>query len=224
MKKVLKKTAILALALGGASLAQAQNIYLGVGLPNVYTVGYAHSMGSSWGLRGEYAGGTSLSTSGTSEGIEYDAKFKSSRAGVFADWFPFGGGFRLVGGLTSNDTRLDVSARGTTATIDGNTVSLAGKYFNVAMKYPSATPYLGIGYGHQQSDKGLGFYFDLGVSFGSFSADVDTNLVGTPAVDGNGNPTTISQQDVDAEKKKLNDSLAGVSVLPSLSLGLVYRF
>lgn len=224
MKKHLVRLAALAVLGSTATLAQAQNVYLGVGLPNVYAIGYAHPMGDSWGLRGEYAGGTSLSSSGTSEGIQYDAKFKSSRAGVFADWFPFGGGFRVVGGVTSNDTKLDVNARGTTATIDGNTVNLSGKYFNVAMKYPTATPYLGIGYGHQKAEKGLGFYFDLGVSFGSFTADVDTNLVGTAAVDANGNATTITQQDVDAEKKKLNDSLAGLSVLPSVSLGLVYRF
>jgi hypothetical protein len=223
MKKQLVRLAVLA-ALGSAlSQAQAQNIYGGVGLPGIYTIGYAHPMSSWWGLRGEYSGGTSLNSSGASEGIDYEANFKSSRAGVFADWFPFQGGFRVVGGLTSNDTKLAVNATGTTATIDGNEVSLAGSYFNVAMKYPTATPYLGIGYGHQLAEKGLGFYFDLGVSFGSFSAEVDTNLVGAPVIGGTPGQT-ITQQDVDAEKEKLNKALAGLNFLPSVSLGLVYRF
>ncbi len=223
MNKHLIRVAMLAALGSTASLAQAQDIYAGVGLPGLYTIGYAHPMGSSWGLRGEYAGGLSRNMTGSSEGIDYEATFKSSRAGVFADWFPFGGGFRLVGGLTSNDTKLAVNATGTTATIDGNTVSLAGRYFNVTMKYPTATPYLGIGYGHQQAEKGLGFYFDLGVSFGSFTADVDTNLLGAPVLGGTPGQT-ITQQDIDAEKQKLNDSLAGLSVLPSVSAGMVYRF
>lgn len=227
MKRQLVAAAALAASGFTALPACAQDVYLGLGLLNVYTVGYAHSMGKNWGLRGELAGGTSLKTDGTSEGVRYDATFTSGRLGVFADWFPFGGGFRLVGGLASNDTKLDVNARSSgTATINGKTVDMATACaggpctLNVNIKYPSVTPYLGIGYGHHSSTKGLGFYFDLGVSLGSFTADVRTNLVGA-TVSGGG---TISQSDVDEQKKKMNDSLAGVSVLPSLSLGLVYRY
>lgn len=216
MKKHLVRLAALAVLGSTATLAQAQNVYLGVGLPNVYAVGYAHPMGDSWGLRGEYAGGTSKSTNGTSEGVNYEATFKSSRAGVFADWFAFGGGFRFVGGVTSNDTKLDVRGiGGPNTTIGSVTTDTTGKTFNVFIKYPTVTPYLGIGYGHQKADKGLGFYFDLGVSFGSFTADVQTDLVGY-----NG----ITQADIDEQKRKMNDALAKLSVLPSFSTGLVYRF
>ena len=51
--------------------------------------------------------------------------------------------------------------------------------------------------------------------FGSFTADVSTNLVGQ-----NG----ITQADVDAQKQSMNDSLGGLKVLPSVSLGMVYRY
>ncbi len=216
MKQRILKTAALA-ALGcSAAAVQAQDLYAGLGLPNVYTLGYAHPVSPSWGLRGEYAGGTSASTNGTDSGVSYEATFKSSRAGVFADWFAFGGGFRFVGGITANDTKLDLNAAGSgTATINGKTVNMAGNYFNVRMKYPTATPYLGVGYGHHKADKGLGFYFDAGVTFGSFTAEVQTNLVGQSG---------ITQADVDAQKQKMNDSLAGYKVLPSVSVGMVYRF
>jgi hypothetical protein len=206
-------------ALGSA--AQAQDIYLGLGLPGLYTLGYAHPVGSSWGLRGEYASGLSKDVTGTDNGVSYTGSIKASRTAVFADWFPFNGGFRLVGGLTANDMQFNVNALGTgNATINGNTVSMVGNYFNVNLKYPTATPYFGVGYGHQSlNTKGLGFYADVGVMFGSFTADVTTNLVGKTGTGG-----TITQADVDAQKQTMNDSLGGLKILPSASVGLVYRY
>ena len=213
----MKKHLICLAALAALSTGvQAQDIYGGLGLPGLYTLGYAHPMSSGWGLRGEYATGLSKEYTSTDNGVSYAASFKSSRGGLFADWFPFSGGFRFVGGLTANDMKFDVSALGTgTATINGIPVNMAGHYFNMKLKYPTATPYLGLGYGHQMSTKGLGFYFDVGVSYGSFTADVTTDLVGVAG---------ITQADVDAQKQQMNDSLGGYKYLPSFSLGLVYRY
>lgn len=200
--------------------ARAQDVYGGLGLPGLYTLGYAQPVAGSWGLRGEYATGLNVSGSGGDSGVNYDASLKSSRAGVFADWFPFGGGFRLVGGVTANDMRFNINSQGTgTASINGNSVSMAGHYFNMSLKYPTASTYLGVGYGHHASAKGLGFYADFGVTLGSFSADVNTDLVG---VSGSGG--AITQADIDAQRQKMNDSIAGLRYLPSVSLGLVYRY
>jgi hypothetical protein len=213
MKKRIIGLAVLA-TMGGVT--QAQDVYGGLGLPGLYTLGYAHPMGSGWGLHGEYAGGLSTNSTGTDSGVSYNGYFKYSRAGLFADWFPFSGGFRFVGGITANDLKLDVNALSTgTATINSKTVNMAGHYFNMNLKYPTATPYLGIGYGHQAANKGLGFYFDAGVTFGTFSADVSTDLVGQSG---------ITQADVDAQKQQMNDSLAGFKYLPSFSAGMVYRY
>lgn len=213
MKKHLVGLLLLA---GLASQPQAQDIYGGLGLPGLYTLGYAHPLGKSWGLRGEYAGGLSANVSGRDNGVRYDANFKSNRAGLFADWFPFNGGFRLVGGLTANDTKFSVNGvGGPNTTIGSVTTDTTGKKFNVNLKYPNTTAYLGLGYGHHVTTRGLGFYADVGVTIGSFTADIDTDLVGY-----NG----ITQADVDAQKKKMNDSLGGVGYLPSFSVGMVYRF
>lgn len=207
------------LSLPGTSFAQG--LYAGLGAPGLYTLGYAHSQGAHWGLRGEYATGLSWRSSGSDSGVNYDAVLRASRTAVYADWFPFAGGFRLVGGITANDVTLDLNALGTgTATINGNTVNMAGRYFNLNIKYPTTTPYLGVGYGHHfTASKGLGFYADVGVSFGTFTADVNTNLVGATGSSG-----TITQADIDAQKQQMNDSLAGLKYLPSVSLGLVYRY
>jgi hypothetical protein len=217
MKKQLLVLSVLA-ALG--TQTQAQDIYGGLGLPGLYTLGFAQPVASSWGLRGEYATGLNVSGSGSDSGVNYDANLKSSRAGLFADWFPFGGGFRFVGGVTANDMRFNINSQGTgTASINGNSVNMAGHYFNMSLKYPTASTYLGVGYGHHASSKGLGFYADVGVTFGSFTADVNTDLVGT-----SGSGGAITQADIDAQKQKMNDSLAGLRYLPSVSLGLVYRY
>ena len=193
------------------------NSYVGVGLPGLLTLGYAYPVSSSIGLRGEYAGGLSVNRDGNQDGVNFTGSFKASRLGAFADWFPMGGAFRLVGGLTVNDITADFNALGTgNSTINGNTVNMTGETYNVKVKFPNTTPYLGIGFGHQKSDaKGLGFYADLGVMIGTFSADTTTSLVGKQG---------ITQADVDAQTQKIRNSLGGLTALPSASMGLLYRY
>ena len=214
MKKQLVLLAALA-AIGSATYAQ--DSYIGLGLPGLYTLGYAYSTSPSLGLRGEYAGGLSVNKDGNQDGVNVTGSFKASRLGAFADWFPMGGGFRLVGGLTMNDMKADFNGLGSgTSTINGKPVVMTGETFNVQVKFPNTTPYLGIGYGHQKSDaKGFGFYADLGVMVGSFTAETTTSLVS------NGKAT---QADVDAQTQKIRDSLGSLSVLPSASVGLLYRY
>ena len=201
----------------GQSQGVAQDVYLGTGLPGLASLGYAQALNDNWGLRGELSGGLSVSKDGTTEGVSGTGKLRASRAGFFADWHPFSGNFRLVGGLTVNDIRADFNAVGTgTATINGISVNMVGQSFNVSLKYPSTTPYLGVGWGHRNSaERGLGFYSDVGVTFGTFQIDVNTSLVGQQGV---------TQSDVDAQTQKMRDSLSQLNILPSLSVGMSYRF
>lgn len=212
-----KQLAFLAALAALSTSIQAQDVYGGVGLPGLVTIGYAHPMAANWGLRSEYAGGLSVSKDGVQEGVNVTGSLKANRVGAFADWFPFDGGFRLVGGLTVNDIKAEYNGTGNGgSTINGKQVNLTGETFNVTLKYPSTTPYLGIGYGHRSSTvKGLGFYADLGVMMGSFKTEVNTTLVGKQGV---------TQADVDAQTQKMRDSVNSLSVLPSFSIGAVYRF
>jgi len=212
-----KQFAILATLAACSTASLAQDSYVGVGLPGLLTLGYAYPVSSSVGLRGEYAGGLSVNRDGNQDGVNVTGSFKASRLGAFADWFPMGGAFRLVGGLTVNDITADFNALGTgNSTINGNTVNMTGETYNVKVKFPNTTPYLGIGFGHQKSDaKGLGFYADLGVMIGTFSADTTTSLVGKQG---------ITQADVDAQTQKIRNSLGGLTALPSASMGLLYRY
>ncbi len=217
-------TAAVATTLACASLGvRAQAAYVGLGAPGVLTLGYAMPMGSAgalggqWGVRGEFAGGLSASQSVTEEGNTYSAKVRANRLGAFADWFPTDSGLRLVGGLTANDLKMTLGASSTgNIEVNGKTVSLSGERFNVTIKQPSVTPYLGLGWGHRAStEKGLGFFADVGVTFGKFTASVDTTLVGKSG---------ITQADVDKEVQSLKDAVAKLSVMPSAAIGVNYRF
>ena len=199
----------------------AHDVYVDIGLPGLVGLGYAKPFSASWGLRTEYSGGINVSQDGTTNGMAYSSSVKASQLGGFVDWFPFDNGFRLVAGITANDIKAGLVGNGSgTATINGKTVNMANEKFNVDIKFPSTSPYLGIGYGHQKSNKpGLGFHADFGLMFGTFTADVSTSLVNKTFYG-----QTISQADIDKQTQDMRKSLASVNYLPRISMGLIYRF
>ncbi|MFM2083575.1 MAG: hypothetical protein RLY95_393 [Pseudomonadota bacterium] len=218
-KKSLYGTLLLFIAT--SVFAQSDEIYGGLGGTIGYglTMGYAKNISSTTTLRGEFAGGLKLAKDGVQDGVNYTGKFTNNRLGAFADWFPGSGGFRLTGGLTYNDTKFELNSTATgnaTATINGKTTNLAGSYYNLAIKLPKVTPFVGIGYGHHtRKDKGWGFFTELGLVLGKFKAESSTDLV---------TKGTVTQADIDAQNQKTNDSLAKLSVIPSFSIGASYNF
>lgn len=197
----------------------SQDVYLGVGALSIATIGYARPINSNFGLRAEYAFGPTLSRDMTTSGADSSTSIKANRGGLFADWYPFSNGLRLVGGVTFNDIRLDLTAKGasgSTVNINGINTSLAGKTFGASIVFPTTTPYFGLGYGHQQNkDKEIGFYADVGLMVGTFDAKITTNLLGQSG---------ITQADIDKESQSIRDKTFSLNVLPSVSLGLVYRY
>jgi len=219
------RLSVAALALFASLGAQAQlqvpdpsqDVYVGLGALSIATIGYARPINSNFGLRAEYAFGPTLSRDMAVSGADASASIKANRGGLFADWYPFSGGLRLVGGVTFNDIRLDLSAKdGSTIDINGINTSLAGETFGASVTFPTTTPYFGIGYGHQESkSRGIGFYADVGFMVGSFNSAITTSVLGQ-----NG----IRQADIDKESQSIRDKISNLNVLPSLSMGLVYRY
>jgi len=193
----------------------AAEAYTGLGFPGA-TFGVAGGLASNVTLRGEVAGGLSVSRDGQREGLTYRGDLKAGRAALFADWQPFSGRFHLTAGLTANDIKIDLNGYGTNGTINGKPVNLTGETFNVQVKYARSTPYLGLGWGHQPAPGGgFGFFFDIGAQIGKFDTAVQTTIVGKYGV---------TQADVDAEVQKVRDTVDQLKVLPSATLGLTYRF
>jgi hypothetical protein len=203
-----------------AFTAQAGEVYVGAGFPGL-TLGYSHTLSPTVKLRGEYAGGLSLNKNGQTGGIDYRAKVKTNRVGAFADWFPTSTGFHLTGGIAVNDIYGAFGANGGLQTINGKSVDLTGKSLEITVKFPTVTPYIGLGWSSKPSnDKGWGLYADIGLQIGKFKTSyTEVGVIGTAA-----GTTTITKDDLDVEVNKVRDSVNKLSVLPSVSLGVNYRF
>lgn len=219
MKRPLSLAVPAALALT-LPLAHAGEVYVGVGFPLVQ-IGYAHSVNQQLGLRADIGTSGSFNKNGQEEGIDYKGKVNLHRAAVFADYFPFSGGFRLTGGLTFNNTELKLNSNlmpGQQVEIGDQTITTNGsEYLNVQVKMPTVMPYVGIGWGHQAREAGWGFVADLGVSVGKAKVSYDTNLIEKSG-------GVVSQQDIDKEISELRDGVAKVRFLPQVTLGVSYRF
>lgn len=211
-----RSSLVFAALAASAGTPHAAEVYGGIGLPGAM-IGFAQPVSDTVTLRGDFATLGSHDKDYDEDGIKYKGHLKTDRLGLFADWFPFNGGFRLTGGLTFNSWKLDLNAQGngSTITIGNNTYALsANDRFDVTVEFPKTTPYLGIGYGHQK-ESGLGFLFDLGVSIGK--AKLSESHSGP-------NLGSASQADIDKELAELRDGVGKVKVLPQLSIGLNYRF
>ncbi|MDE2593298.1 MAG: hypothetical protein KGL57_03590 [Burkholderiales bacterium] len=216
------KTAIASLTLGMATTAaHAGEVYANLGLPGLM-LGYAQAINPMFSVRGDFATLGNYEKDKTESGIDYKAKLAFNRLGLFGDYFPFSGGFRLTGGLTMNNQKIELTSTaqaGTLMTVGDRTFVVApDDRLYVQIKMPSTTPYIGLGWGHQQADKGLGFIADLGATLGK--AKLDVQATGTNL----GNRALVTQADIDKETQQLRDGVGKITFIPQISLGMNYRF
>ncbi len=206
----------LALLAACAAPVHAGEVYLQIGLPGV-GLGYAHPISDWLGVRGDFVTLGSRTETTTEEGIAYQAKLKASRGALFADLYPFAGGFRVTLGATSNQYKLtlDASGVGTTINVGGTSYVLApGDGLGVEVKFPGTTPYVGLGWGHQAAS-GLRFSLDIGASIGKAKVAVTPRgQLAQPA----------AQADVDRETAELRDGVGKVKALPQISFAVGYSF
>ena len=216
---MIRRSVAAAVLLASASFAHAGEVYGNIGLPGVM-LGYAHPVNSNFTVRGDIGSLGRYKERRTEDGIAYNAKIDAHRAGLFGDYF-ISGGLRLTAGVTFNNVKANLDARGDGVTPwevgDTTFVASPDDHFNVKVEYPKTTPYLGIGYGHHQ-ESGWGFVFDLGASFGK--AKVSETHSGPNL----GNPALVSQEDIDKEMAEVRDSVGKLKVIPQVSIGVNYRF
>lgn len=194
--------------------AQATEAFTGIGTTG-FEFGVAERLGGTTGLRAS-AEFLSLGRDFERNGASYDTRLKFSSLGLYGDYF-VGGGFRLTGGAllgTRKATGKAIATNGT-ITINGTTYPAAGESVDAEVKFPSASPYLGIGYGHHQSGKGLSLYVDLGAAWGKADAKL------TPSA---GILAAAGQANIDAEQANLQESADRFKVYPVLKFGIGYSF
>jgi hypothetical protein len=161
-----------------------------------------------------------------SEGIDYAAKFQPTNLHLLGDFFPFGGGLRLTGGLVAQSNRFTATAKSSSSNqinlngtnYDANQVGMVeseGKFAN------GIAPYLGIGIGTPISS-GLGFNLDAGVMFaGSPTVKLSANNVSSLI------PTSQQNQirsDLAAQERQTNGDIKSFNLYPVISIGFSYAF
>jgi hypothetical protein len=212
----MKKSTCLALAATLLSCsAWAGESYVGAGSTG-FDLGYAFKLNTQVGLRAEL-NHLSYGRDFNSNGADYSASLKFSTVGAFVDYFP-AGSLRLTGGLLLGTRKLEGSGVTTGGSVTINDTAYpapAGEGVFVTDKFPSVSPYLGLGFGHGQSKPGLGFYFDAGAAFGK--GEVTLNV--TPAL-----LTAAGQNNVDAERAKVQDKLDQLRVYPVVKFGVSYTY
>ncbi len=197
--------------------AQASEVYVQLGLPGV-GLGYAHPVSPSLTVRGDFTTLGTRSKNVTEEGLDYKARLKTDRGGLYLDWFPMQGGFRTSLGLTANAYKLNLEAvgNGSTQRVGSRDYLLgANDGLTVQVKFPSTTPYFGFGWGHQSAGTGWRFSADLGASFGKAKVTaVGRGQLATPT----------GQADVDQEVAEIRKGVGEIKVLPQISFAIGRSF
>lgn len=219
MKAILIPSLLAAASLPGlhaqGAFAHSTGIYAIAGTSGA-GLGITQKLADFWTVRGEYST-YSLSRSFTADNIDYDGTFKLRSAALYADFRPFAGAFRITGGVSFLTPKVDATATSSgTYTINGHSYSAAGEYIKGTVKYPSAMPYLGIGWGLRPDGKsGLLVGFDLGAFIGSPT----TTMTYSPGL-----VSAVPQADRDSQEQSFKDKVAKVSFFPVVKLGVGYAF
>lgn len=209
--------ALLLLACGAArAVESAGAIYGGIGLPGLI-VGYAHPLNQRITLRGDVASSGQWSRDAEQDGLAYEGSLRFNRLALLADYriSPL---FRLTAGVTFNDMRVRLQARGTGQMVEiGDTavVLSPADRLQASVRMPRVTPYLGLGLGHHAPARpGWNMVADLGLSVGR--PKVSGGLSGPAAA-------VVPQSEVDAELRQLRDKVS-TGFVPQLSVGASYRY
>lgn len=157
----------------------------------------------------------------TQQDIRYDVALDFQSFSGLIDLFPSGrGSFHFTGGVISAPADIDGIGQpvGDSFTINGQNYTAAEVgTVTGTVRWPSALPYAGIGWGTPASRRGgLAFLFDLGVG------------IGTPTLDLNASsaiPGSTLAADVAVERDRVQDDVDRYfRVYPVVSIGLALRF
>lgn len=207
-----------------SGLTQAQSVAIGL-KGSTAGAGLDLTLGLTKGLNVR-AGANAFSLSQTRSEFDttYDAELRLRSASLLLDLHPGGRGFRLsVGGVYNQNEVEGDSNDKTTVTINGTTypVALVGT-ISAKATTNELCPYVGLGWGNAVG-KGnrVRFTFDIGAYYhGSPKVSVTSHV--NPAVP----PNLIPQKfydDLEAERRRVENDVSGYKFFPVVSLGLTVR-
>ena len=195
--------------------------------PRISTLGggleFAKGLTSNFGLRGGF-NYFSYGYDATESDVEYDLELELKSFGLFADWHPFKGSFRLSGGFLINGNGLEGKAKPKGSfEIDGQTYTSSQiSSIDLDLSYNTFAPYFGLGWDTTFGDEdNWGFCFDLALAY-SGSPDASLRIISDPSM------SDVEKSTLETHRKNeesdLQNELDDFEWWPLLSAGLVYQF
>ena len=158
-----------------------------------------------------------------SDGIIYDGDLKLRSYGAMADFYPFGGGFRLSAGARISRNRIELLA-----SPSGETVEIGDEEFDSddvgdiigEVEAKKFAPMLTLGWA-TPAPRGIYFSIDAGAMFQGSPRVSELRTTGTFA-----DPDLQAELDAELQRERaeIEDDIDKYKVYPVLQLALGYRF
>jgi hypothetical protein len=210
LSKKLTQIALVLSAIPAAAIAGDMGTVYTQLSTNGLGLGYAATVSEDFAVRGQINALPKQTFTGDvgdfGAGNTMTVELNWSSAQLLGDWYPGSGGFRMSGGVVFNSSKITLAGNGN--------VNNKPATVNAEIKMSDGiAPYAGIGYSTKPKDaKGFGFVFDLGVMF--------QNPKSTLTATGAG----VTQADIDAQNKKVQEAIDNLKVFPVFGIGLSYSF
>jgi len=158
-------------------------------------------------------------TAKTESNIDYDFNFELQSVSLLGSYHPFGGVFRLTGGVLYNNNELKLDGKPTAgSTYDINGVTYSASQVGTltgTVTFNKTAPYLGIGWGNRPGGK-FGLTADIGALYQG-SPTLVLNATGALS-----DPALAS--DLEQERRSAESDLGNFKWYPVVSVGLYFRF
>lgn len=151
------------------------------------------------------------------EDVTYKTRGDLSSMSALLDWHIFDDPFHLTAGLISMDNEMRIDATPSQPVEIGDKTYLPSEIGTLTgkAKIDGIAPYFGIGWGNpMQSRRRWGFTFDMGIAF-TDAPEVSLSATGA----GSNLP-----ENLEIERRKIEDDLDPIRFYPVISLGLFIRF
>jgi hypothetical protein len=219
----LNKKVFIVAALSVASFtAQAEvddvSISLGAGLTQGTGVEIGFDFSEAVTIRGVSYNGK-LSRTEALDDISYNMTIETATPGLMVDYYPnIGRSFRFTAGAVDNGNKLSASAapQGDYGIGDNTYTSSEVGSLKSEITFSGITPYLGLGY-QMHATENLSFDFDAGML-------ITNSPAVTMTADGSAAADATFQEDLEKQRKSLEDSLSSFEYMPMAKVSLTYRF
>lgn len=158
----------------------------------------------------------------TESDVNYNGKLTLSGGMLVADWFPFGGNFRVSAGAIKNQSKVEIAAKPNgTVTFNGVTYNGGDIHADGKISFEKTAPYIGLGYGNATARSRIGFFAEFGLAYQKPDATLtaNCNLGGTSCAS---DPNFANN--VAAEQRELQADADDIKWFPVVQLGMSIRF